>query len=170
MTKRTVVAAILWVVALNSLARAQVADPSVTPITINVIVSGVRTGTPAADSNKVSVATEANGKFSVDARTSQPEFPPECPSPATAETQRVGTRVEGTVESEPDGRFRVNFTITQRTVAGCRSVGGLTIPVFSNTIISRTAVVVRGEVIPLGVIEEPGGDTLKLEMALSSEK
>jgi hypothetical protein len=53
-------------------------------------------------------------------------------------TQFVGTQVESTAVPAPAGRFNVKLVFTERALAGCRDVGGTSIPVFSNKIVAET--------------------------------
>lgn len=99
--------------------------------------------------------------------TSEPTLPAECPSKAIG--QRVGVRVEGTLRPAPDGRFQVSLNVTDRAVAGCRVVGDLNIPVFSNRTVSNAELVSIGDVIPF-TVDETSGETLKVELSLAAGK
>jgi hypothetical protein len=60
------------------------------------------------------------------------------PCPVDRSVQFVGTQVESTVHPKPDGSYGVQLTFTERALAGCRDVNGVSIPVFSNRIVAHT--------------------------------
>jgi len=57
--------------------------------------------------------------------------------------QRVGKQIDATV-SPFDGKFKVHLVITDRSFAGCRLVGTVEIPVFSNRVTSYDLVLSDG--------------------------
>jgi hypothetical protein len=59
-------------------------------------------------------------------------------------TQQVGTKVEPLVR-DVGGEFSVALTITERTLAGCRTVGNIDIPIFSNRVVAHTLRLKLGE-------------------------
>ena len=101
-------------------------------------------------------------------------IPAEC-DPANSQLSKpnapqVGTEVRGTVNVTPDGRYQVRLTVTSRWLAGCRDVGGLTIPVFGNIILSNDAVVVLGEVLPIMIRDGSKVAPIKVEVTLMQDK
>jgi hypothetical protein len=58
---------------------------------------------------------------------------------------QVGTQVDSTVSPMPEGKFGIQISITERTLAGCRTVANVDIPVFSNRIIAHSVTLRDGE-------------------------
>ena len=56
-----------------------------------------------------------------------------------------GDSVDASVRPNSDDRWSVDLTITERTLAGCRTVNTVSIPVFSNRIIAKTVTLKSGE-------------------------
>lgn len=66
-----------------------------------------------------------------------------CVTPASG-TQQVGTKVESVV-NDAVGEFSVALTITERTLAGCRTIGDREIPVFANRIVAHVVRLKSGD-------------------------
>lgn len=121
-------------------------------------------------SRRVSLPTGTATKFRFDLKSSEPVFPPECAPQFRSDDgrfiQRVGSALDGTITPTADGKFQVRLTTTVRDVAGCRLVGELNIPVFSNRIIQTDALLGIGEAFPLSVDGRPNDETLNVEVTL----
>jgi hypothetical protein len=120
-------------------------------------------------SYEVPVTMDSSGEFTV--KDLRPAIiPAEC-DPAGATAPEVGIEVTGTVNLTPDARYQVRLTVRSRWIAGCRDVGGLTIPVFGNIILSNDAVVVViGEVLPIMIRDDSRVAPIKVEVILMEEK
>jgi hypothetical protein len=81
--------------------------------------------------------------------------------------QFVGTQVEGTVVPIADGQFGVNLVFSERTRAGCRDVGGLSIPVFSNRIVAHVINLRSGESGEIVLENDPLRKTTKVNVTLT---
>jgi len=60
--------------------------------------------------------------------------------------QFVGRQVDAMVSSVGDGKFKIHLVVTERSLAGCRPVGDLEIPVYANRIVSHDLVLADGGV------------------------
>jgi hypothetical protein len=76
-----------------------------------------------------------------------PDTVPPCftPRPLERSPQEIGTQVDSTVSPLPEGRFAIQISIAERAFAGCRMVGELNIPVFSNLVQDRSVTLKNGE-------------------------
>jgi hypothetical protein len=119
-------------------------------------------------SSPIVVTASPTGKFNVVVLERPVSFPPECNSvgnPSHGNPIRsTGVKIEGAVSPAPDGRFRIQLTISVTSEAGCRGVGNLNIPVFANRVYQENADVARGEKIPLTITFKD--ETLKVEVTL----
>lgn len=105
-----------------------------------------------------SLALNVKGTLRVDADPAKVTIDAACTGASgtgTAQQQFVGTQVESMVASLPDGQFGVNLTFTERTRAGCRAVGDLLIPVFSNRILAQSLSLKNGETRELALNSDP---------------
>jgi hypothetical protein len=97
-----------------------------------------------------SLALNEKGILRVDADPTKAAMDEACtstlqPVQSVGTVQFVGTQVESMVASLPEGQFSVNLTFTERARAGCRNVGNLVIPVFSNRILAQSLSLKNGE-------------------------
>src|SRR6185503_6901799 len=76
-----------------------------------------------------------------------PDLLPPCFTPQLQQRglQEVGTEVDSTVSPLPEGKFGILMSITDRALAGCRTLGDLDIPVFSNRIMAHSVTLQDGE-------------------------
>jgi hypothetical protein len=76
-----------------------------------------------------------------------PDLLPPClpPLPQVRGSQEVGTQIDSTVTPMPEGKFGIQMSITERSLAGCRTVGDITIPVFSNRVKAHVVTLKDGE-------------------------
>jgi hypothetical protein len=83
--------------------------------------------------------------------------------------QFVGTQVESTVVPIAGGQFGVNLVFTERARAGCRDVGDLSIPVFSNRIVAHTINLSNGGSGEIVLENDPLRKTTKANVTLTVE-
>ena len=125
-------------------------------------------------SRRVSLTAGTPTKFSFDLKTTEPVFPPECAPQFRSDdgrsVQRVGSALDGTITPTADGKFQVRLTTTVREVAGCRKVGNLNIPVFSNRIIQTDVLLGIGDPFPLTVDGKPNDETLSVAFLLTASE
>jgi len=163
-----ILAVILWAMAFGSLARAQAPAAAGTTVKVRVIVSAQgTTETLPSEPGTITVAANPSGKFTVDLKSFEPSYPAECAPSYSRSPQRVGVKLEGTVTPTSDGGFEAHLTISDRAIAGCRVVGDLTIPVFSNLIIAKDAQVGKGETLSFTVRDKSTGQPLQVQLTVA---
>jgi hypothetical protein len=150
----------LWFVANANVAFSQT-NPGPDSVEANVTIFRYEPdGTLKSQSHRVSFTVSPIGKFSL----GDTSVPGDCgPVPS----QQVGTKVEGTVTPSSAGQYQIHLVISVRTSAGCRDVGKQTFPVFSNSTVTKDAVVASGETLSVPMGSRAGKDTLKVEVTLS---
>jgi hypothetical protein len=159
--------AVLATLALGNNAHAQ--RPSTTKtIRIQVSVSGQgATDTVTAETETVSVSTDPSGRFNVSLKGDE-VLPSGCSADESAigPPKRVSTKIEGLVRAADNDQFHIGLTVTDRSLVGCRRVGELNVPVFSNRILAKAELRRSGETIPLTLDNKSGGESLRIEIAL----
>jgi hypothetical protein len=171
MTKHTILFVVATLSTMPTLTLAGAQNP-VAPhnaVRIQVVTSSQTTGKVLSTQfHRLSLTVGAAAKFNFELKSTQPVFPPECGfqfrSDDRRSGQRVGSALDGTITPTADGKFQVRLTTTVRDVAGCRLVGQLNIPVFSNRIIQTDALLGIGDTFPLTV---DASNDEKLNVALT---
>jgi hypothetical protein len=92
-----------------------------------------------------------------------------CITPASSNGQQVGTTVESMVRPMGD-EFSVQLTITERALAGCRTVGNIDIPVFSNRVVAHTVRLKNGETTDVMQADTARNTSTRMEVAVTREE
>jgi len=98
-----------------------------------------------------------------------PDVVPPClpPLPQGPLPQGVGKEIDSLVSPLPDGRFSIQMSIRQRSVAGCRTVGDVNTPVFSNRIVARSVTLRDGETTSIFFVDKAANTSSRLTVKLT---
>lgn len=82
--------------------------------------------------------------------------------------QFLGQQVDATVSPSADGKFKIHLVVMDRSFAGCRPVGNLEIPVYSNRTLSHDLVLNDGgsDEVQSGIDKTSGAST-RVRVALT---
>lgn len=138
--------ATLGLMAVGAAAIAQNVDQAA--VKLEVVVSRYQ-GETKVQSLPFAFRLQPNQQGTLRIGTDLKDLPPAesvpCITPASLQSQQVGTQVDSKVTPGAAGEFQVSLTVTERALAGCRTVGNIDIPVFSNRIVSHVFTLKNGE-------------------------
>ena len=162
--------ALLLTLSLSSLVFAQTKETDAPGVRLEVTVSRYESDQEVSRlpfNFLIMLDRQATLKITKPVTSLPPESVPAC-FVSTPTSQEISTQVESKVTSAGDSKFIVHLVITERSPAGCRSVGDLTVPVYTNRVSAHVVTLKAGETVGVPAGSGPvSGESRKLEVKLA---